>query len=78
MNWLPKIGHGIARLFTIPRSVRSQLNANPLAPTIKTVLAAELGQAIDSVVNNHIKDPAAAGVIQQALNNAVQMTGILQ
>jgi len=67
---------GLARMFTIPRAVRQKLNANPLAPVVKTALANELSTVINTTVSQHVSDPQAAAAITAGIGHAVDSTGI--
>lgn len=67
---------GLGRMFTIPRSVRQKLNANPLAPVVKTALANELSTVISTAVSNHVGDSEAAAAITAGIGHAVASTGI--
>ena len=66
----------IGRMFTLPASVRKQIDTNPLKPVVQTVLKSELGAAIETAVDHNVTDPTLNGLVKQALGHAVESTGI--
>lgn len=73
---LRSILHGLARAFTIPRAVRNQLNALPLASVEKQLLVADIQAAAAGIVAQHVSDPTAQAAINAAVGHAIAMTGI--
>lgn len=68
--------HGIARMFTIPAKQRAVLNANPLAPAAKGLLAAEINTFASQMGAKYGSDAAQSNAIAVALQNAAAMTGV--
>ena len=68
--------HGIARMFTIPSVTRKKLNDNPLAPFVKSTLSTELQTVISSTINTRVTNPTQAAAVINAINHAVDMTGV--
>ena len=67
---------GIGRMFTIPRSVRKQIDSNPVTPVVQAVLKQEIGTVISTAVDNNVADQDAANAIKLAIGHAVEGTGI--
>ena len=64
---------GLARAFTVPKSIRAKLDANPLAPLVKGVIANELGAAINAVVEKNVPaelQDAAKNELVALVNNS--------
>jgi hypothetical protein len=72
MNFFKTIG----RMFTIPRSVRNQIDANPIALEVQAALKQELDTVITSTVASHVSDPYFATVVSSAIGHAIDSTGI--
>ena len=70
--------HGLARAFTVPRAVRAKINASPLAPVVKGVLAADLDAAISQAVDKSIADPSLAGAAKVEITSLLQATGLFK
>ena len=70
------IFQSIGRMFTLPASVRKQIDANPLKTVVQSALKTELGAAIEGAVDKNVTDPTLNDLVKQALGHAVESTGI--
>ena len=71
--------HGLARAFTVPRSVRNKIDNNPLAMAAKNALLADLLNGVSSAVDKQVSPGSDLNAaIKTELGLALQQTGVLK
>lgn len=67
---------GIARMFTIPRAVRSQIDLSPLGLMGKQVLIGDLTTALNSVIDKDVADKTVADALKAAVPHILSLVGL--
>lgn len=66
----------LARMFTIPKAVRKQIDNNPVVEAIGPTIYADLINSIDTTVSKNISNPVVADALKSALALGLEHAGI--
>ncbi len=70
--------HGLARAFTLPRSVRNTIDQNPLTAEAKEALLSDLLTKMAQSVDLHVSDAATADAIKTGIAQVLIKTGVVK
>lgn len=67
---------GIGRMFTVPKSVRAELDANPEVQVVKAAVLPAAIEALSGAIDQKVSDPTANALIKAEIGHLLQSSGI--